>query len=39
MGEYRNTLTQNLIGGAIIAVIIVLSTCYGVSALFPNLFA
>jgi Mn2+/Fe2+ NRAMP family transporter len=39
MGEYSNTLTQNLIGGAIIAVIIVLSTCYGISALFPNLFA
>ncbi len=39
MGEYSNTLTQNLIGGGIIAVIIVLSTCYGISALFPNLFA
>ena len=38
MGEYSNTLTQNLIGGAIIAVIIVLSTCYGISALFPTLF-
>jgi len=38
MGEHCNTSTQNLIGGAIIGVIIVLSTCYGISALFPNLF-
>jgi Mn2+/Fe2+ NRAMP family transporter len=38
MGERRNTLTQNLIGGFIVASIIVLSTLYGFSVLFPNLF-
>jgi NRAMP (natural resistance-associated macrophage protein)-like metal ion transporter len=39
MGEYCNTRTQNVIGGIIIGTIIVLSTCYGISALFPGLFA
>lgn len=38
MGEYCNTPLQNWIGGVIVTVIIVLSTCYGVSALFPNVF-
>lgn len=38
MGEYANTLTQNLVNGGIVAVIIVLSTLYGISTLFPNLF-
>jgi NRAMP (natural resistance-associated macrophage protein)-like metal ion transporter len=38
MGEYCNGLGQNIIGGAIIIVIIFLSTCYGLSALFPSLF-
>src|SRR5450830_882662 len=38
MGEYRNTLSQNIVGGTIVIVIIFLSTCYGLSALFPNLF-
>ena len=38
MGEYANTRVQNVIGGTIVVVIIVLSTLYGISALFPNLF-
>ena len=38
MGERRNTRGQNLIGGAIVVSIIVLSTLYGISVLFPNLF-
>lgn len=38
MGEYANTPTQNIICGFIVAVIIVLSTLYGISTLFPNLF-
>lgn len=38
MGEYANTLTNNIINGGIVAIIIVLSTLYGVSTLFPNLF-
>ena len=38
MGERCNSLRQNLIGGFIVVSIIVLSTLYGVSVLFPNLF-
>jgi hypothetical protein len=38
MGERTNTLWDNLINGAIVAVIIVLSTLFGVSTLFPSLF-
>ena len=38
MGEYCNSRLQNWIGGVIIAAIIFLSTCYGLSALFPKLF-
>jgi Mn2+/Fe2+ NRAMP family transporter len=38
MGERRNTLTQNLIGGFIVVSIIILSTLYGFSVLFPSLF-
>src|SRR5450759_1548660 len=38
MGEYCNTLTENLIGGLIVASIIILSTLYGISVMFPNLF-
>ncbi len=38
MGEYCNTPMQNLIGGFIVVAIVVLSTLYGVSVLFPNLF-
>ncbi|VVB54048.1 Divalent metal cation transporter MntH [uncultured archaeon] len=38
MGKYKNTTMQNVISGTIVIVIIVLSTLYGVSALFPGLF-
>jgi Mn2+/Fe2+ NRAMP family transporter len=38
MGEYANTPWQNCVSIAIVAVIILLSTMYGVSALFPELF-
>ncbi|MDD3014223.1 MAG: divalent metal cation transporter [Candidatus Gastranaerophilales bacterium] len=38
MGEYKNKLIQNLFGITIIIIIIVLSTLYGISTIFPNLF-
>jgi len=38
MGEYVNTFTQNLISGFIVIAIVILSTLYGVSVMFPNLF-
>jgi Mn2+/Fe2+ NRAMP family transporter len=38
MGEYGNTLSQNLIGGFIVISIVILSTLYGVSVMFPDLF-
>ncbi len=38
MGEYCNTLTENLIGGGIVVAIVILSTLYGISVMFPRLF-
>ncbi len=38
VGKYKNTLLQNVVATVIIAAIIVLSTLYGVSALFPTWF-
>jgi len=38
MGRYKNTLAQNIAGGAIVVVIIVVSTLYGISILFPGWF-
>ncbi|MBF0478952.1 MAG: divalent metal cation transporter [Candidatus Omnitrophica bacterium] len=38
MGKYKNTLMQNIINITIVAGIIILSTMYGISALFPNMF-
>jgi len=38
MGDYKNTLLQNIIGTTITLFIIVLSTLYGISSIFPNLF-
>lgn len=38
MGKYKNTLWQNIVNITIVTGIIVLSTAYGVSTLFPNLF-
>ena len=37
MGEYRNTVFQNIANVGITAMIILVSTLYGISALFPNL--
>ncbi len=38
MGKYKNTRWQNTITTMIVVVIIILSTLYAVSALFPSLF-
>ncbi|MDP2940791.1 MAG: divalent metal cation transporter, partial [Candidatus Omnitrophota bacterium] len=38
MGKYKNTLFQNIANVSIVAAIIILSTLYGISALFPNIF-
>jgi Mn2+/Fe2+ NRAMP family transporter len=38
MGEYKNTRFQNVINFTIVIALIVLSTAYSLSALFPNLF-
>ncbi len=38
MGKYSNNWFQNLIGISIIMVIIVLSTLYGISTVFPGMF-
>ena len=38
MGEYTNTLWQNIVTCTIVVVIVILSTLYGVSTLFPNMF-
>ena len=37
-GKYCNTLGQNIIGGIIVVVIVILSTLYGISVMFPSLF-
>jgi Mn2+/Fe2+ NRAMP family transporter len=37
VGEYCNTPAQNLIGGFIVVSIVVLSTLYGITVMFPNL--
>jgi Mn2+/Fe2+ NRAMP family transporter len=38
MGDYCNTPLQNLLGGVIVLSIVILSTLYGVSVLFPGLY-
>ena len=38
MGEYCNSLTENVIGGAIVIVIVILSSLYGISVMFPDIF-
>jgi len=37
MGEYRNTVLQNIITVGVVIVIVALSTMYAVTTLFPNL--
>ena len=39
VGKYKNTLLQNIIASAIIIAIIILSTMYAVSSIFPEWFA
>ncbi len=38
MGDYCNGVWQNLIGGFIVVTIVLLSSLYGISVMFPNLF-
>ncbi len=38
MGKFRNTVAQNVISITVVACIVVLSTLYAVSTLFPTLF-
>ncbi|MBF0458638.1 MAG: divalent metal cation transporter [Nitrospirae bacterium] len=37
MGEYTNTVMQNIVTVGIVVVIIVISSIYGISTLFPNM--
>jgi Mn2+/Fe2+ NRAMP family transporter len=37
MGRYKNTLFQNIANITIVTLIIIVSTLYGISALFPNI--
>ena len=37
VGEYCNTFAQNLVGGFIVVSIVVLSTLYGITVMFPTL--
>ncbi len=38
MGKYKNTLLQNVLDSTIVIAVIILSTLYGFSALFPGIF-
>ncbi len=38
MGDYCNNTWQNVIGGFIVVTIVLLSSLYGISVMFPNLF-
>jgi Mn2+/Fe2+ NRAMP family transporter len=38
IGEYKNTKMQNILGILVTSLVIVLSTLYGISTIFPNLF-
>ncbi|MBF0420692.1 MAG: divalent metal cation transporter [Magnetococcales bacterium] len=38
MGDYCNTTWDNWIGGIIVLIIVILSSLYGISVLFPNMF-
>ena len=37
VGDYCNTPAQNLVGGCIVVLIVILSTLYGITVMFPNL--
>ena len=38
MGKYRNTRAQNIVSISIVVIVVLLSTLYAVSALFPRVF-
>ncbi|UOB04024.1 NRAMP family divalent metal transporter [[Acidovorax] ebreus] len=38
MGQYCNTVWENVIGGTIVLAIVILSSLYGISVMFPDLF-
>ncbi|MBF0520789.1 MAG: divalent metal cation transporter [Nitrospirae bacterium] len=38
MGDYTNTLTQNVVNVVIVVAIIIISSLYGIGTLFPNIF-
>ena len=38
MGKYRNTRAQNIVSVSIVVIVVLLSTLYAVSALFPRVF-
>jgi len=38
MGKYRNTRAQNIVSVSIVVIIVLLSTLYAISALFPKIF-
>ena len=38
MGKYKNSLFENIANITIVVLIIILSTLYGLSTVFPNLF-
>lgn len=38
MGKYKNNLLQNILGTAMVTLIVVVSTLYGISIIFPHLF-
>ena len=37
MGRYKNTVFQNVANITIVTLIILVSTAYGISAMFPNI--
>jgi hypothetical protein len=39
MEKFRNTTAQNIISVSIVVIIVVLSTLYAISTLFPNIFS
>jgi Mn2+/Fe2+ NRAMP family transporter len=38
MGKYKNSILQNISGFGIVIIIVILSTLYGISTLFPEMF-
>ncbi|MDQ1251499.1 MAG: hypothetical protein QG646_605, partial [Euryarchaeota archaeon] len=38
MGKYKNTLIQNILGFSIVLMIIILSSLYALSVIFPEMF-